>query len=110
MCSVIEPDTSIRQNMTACATGLGCGVEHAVADVERVDIRDKPGAPHLARELFFQLQAARGLLAVRTERGDLVAQPLQFVWPSVASARCGATGCCAPSASSARLAGEPVTE
>ena len=23
MCSVIEPDTSIRQNMTACATGFG---------------------------------------------------------------------------------------
>ena len=24
MCSVIEPDTSIRQNITACATGFGC--------------------------------------------------------------------------------------
>ena len=24
MCSVIEPETSIRQNITACATGFGC--------------------------------------------------------------------------------------
>ena len=40
MCSVIEPDTSIRQNITAWATGFGVGLEPAVADVDRIDEGD----------------------------------------------------------------------
>ena len=41
MCSVIEPDTSIRQNITAWATGCGIGLEALVAHVDRVDVRDQ---------------------------------------------------------------------
>ena len=43
MCSVIEPETSIRQNITACATGSRHRLEPAVADVDRVDVGDQPG-------------------------------------------------------------------
>ena len=44
MCSVIEPDTSIRQNITAWAMGFGIGLEAAVAQIEGVEI----GRPALA--------------------------------------------------------------
>ena len=34
MCSVIEPETSIRQNITACAIGFGLRLEAAVAHID----------------------------------------------------------------------------
>ena len=41
MCSDMEPDTSIRQNITAWATGFG-SLEAAIADVDRIDVGDAP--------------------------------------------------------------------
>ena len=80
MCSVIEPDTSIRQNITACATGFGMRLEAPVAHVERIDVGDHAGAPQLAREQLLELQRAASRSSLSAlERGDLVAQRLQFL-------------------------------
>ena len=78
MCSVIEPDTSIRQNITAWATGFGMRVEPLVAHVQRIDVRDQAGAPLLAARV--PLPARRGVASSSgvAKRRDLVAQRLQF--------------------------------
>jgi hypothetical protein len=43
MCSDIEPDTSIRQNMTAWDAGLPNRIEAAVANIDRIDEGDPAG-------------------------------------------------------------------
>ena len=82
MCSVIEPETSIRQNITAWATGFGCASKPLVPHVERVDVGDQPGPALLAGKLFLQDQAPF-LIVGTIERGDFIAQRLHFLglWP-----------------------------
>ena len=71
MCSVIDPDTSIRQNITAWATGFGCDFEPFVSDVQRVDIRDLHGPPQLPLQLLQKISAPGIVLR---QRVDLLAQ------------------------------------
>ncbi len=63
MCSDIEPETSIRQNITAWATGFGVVSKRRVPDVDRIDERN-PAKLCLQRvDLRLQLDPAR-LVAV----------------------------------------------
>ena len=98
MCSVIEPDTSIRQNITACATGRGIGSNRLIADVERIDVRDQPGAPQLARQFRFQFDrgALRSPIAARARRFRRATPAVRRA--SAVSARSAATASCAPCA------------
>ena len=57
MCSVIEPDTSIRQNITACAIGFGTRLEAAVAQIDRIDDR---GCACVRRSQPLELGLQRG--------------------------------------------------
>ena len=110
MCSVIEPDTSIRQNITACATGFGMRLEPPVAHVQRIDIGDHAGAAQLARQLLLQLQPPRLVLAVgaRARRSPRAAPASSSGFGRRSAMR--RDRLFRTVRFSARLAGEPVTE
>ena len=107
MCSVIEPDTSIRQNITAWATGSRVRLEPLVADVERVDVRDHAEPAQLAVELLHQ----RGAGADRRRSSRSISA--RSAASSSGFGRRSAIRRDRPLRtvrSSARLAGEPLTE
>ena len=71
ICSVIEPDTSIRQNITACVTGFGHAARSGGSGHRADRYRGSAlGAAQLARELDFELGSAPRSRRRRRERGD----------------------------------------
>jgi hypothetical protein len=80
MCSVMEPETSMRQNITACAIGFGVGSRRRKRTSSRIDEGNDARA---ASELFQRARASPAISAsriialqrgyLRGQRGDILA-------------------------------------